>query len=42
MIEKFFMATLAVAIIVVIVAWVTLTCVAPFALLKLCGMILLA
>ena len=42
MIEKFFMAALAAAIIVVIVAWLALACVAPFALLKLCGMILLA
>lgn len=42
MIEKFFMAALVVVIIVVIVAWLALACVAPFALLKLCGMILLA
>lgn len=41
-IEKLFMAALAVVIIVVIVAWLALACVAPFALLKLCGMILLA
>ncbi len=40
--EKVFMAALAAAIIVVIVAWLVLACVAPFALLKLCGVILLA
>ncbi len=42
MMEKLFTAALAVVVIVVIVAWVALACVAPFALLKLCGVILLA
>lgn len=33
---------LAVVVIVIFVAWLVLACVAPFALLKLCGLILLA
>ncbi len=42
MMEKAFMAALAVVIVVVMIAWLVLACVAPFALLKLCGAILLA
>ncbi len=42
MMEKLFTAALAVVIVVVIVAWLVLACVAPFALLKLGFAILLA